>query len=55
MSAMSVLIAGMVTGGSGLIGSATRASAADARPTDDPSREIFKHYCQACHTGAKPK
>ena len=38
MTGMSVLIAGIVSVGLGLIGSATRASAADAKPTDDPSQ-----------------
>lgn len=52
---MSVLFAGIVSGGLGLIGSATRAAAAEDRPTDDPSRKIFEQYCQACHSGAKPK
>ena len=39
----------------GLIGTATRASAADAKPTDDPSRKFFEQYCQTCHAGEKPK
>src|SRR4029077_6441021 len=51
---MSVLIAGMVSGCLGLIGSATRVSA-DAKPTGDPSRKFFEQYCQTCHAGAKPK
>ena len=55
MTGMSVLIAGMVTVGLGLIGSATRASAADAKPTDDLRRKFFEQYCQTCHTGAEPK
>jgi len=55
MTRMSVLIAGMVSVGLGLIGSATRASAADAKPADDLRRKFFEQYCQTCHTGAKPK
>jgi cytochrome c5 len=51
---MSVLIAGIVSGCLGLIGSATRASA-DAKPVDGPSRKFFQQYCQTCHAGAKPK
>lgn len=54
MIGISVLIAGIVSGCLGLIGSATRASA-DAKPTGDPSRKFFEQYCQTCHAGAKPK
>jgi mono/diheme cytochrome c family protein len=53
MTGLSVLIAGIVS--AGLIGSATRAYAADAKTTDDLSRRIFEQYCQTCHTGTKPK
>lgn len=55
MTGISVLIAGIVSGGLGLIGSATRAFAADVKPTDDPSRKFFEQYCQTCHSGTKPK
>ena len=55
MTGMRVLIAAIVSGGLGLIGSPTWASAADARPADDPSRKFFEQYCQTCHTGTKPK
>src|SRR4051794_19529606 len=41
--------------GTGLIGAATRASAADTEPADDPSRGFFGKYCQTCHAGEKPK
>jgi len=50
---MRVLIAAIVSGGLGLIGSPTWAS--DAKPTDDPSRKFFEQYCQTCHTGTKSK
>src|SRR3954454_16225653 len=55
MTGMNVLTAGIVSVGLGLIGSATGASAADAKPTDDLGRKFFEQYCQTCHTGAKPK
>src|SRR5688500_14537067 len=50
-----LLIAGIVSGGLGLIGSATLASAADAKSMDNPSREFFGRHCQTCHAGEKPK
>jgi cytochrome c5 len=55
---MGVMIAGIIAGGRlGPIGTATRASPADAKPTDDPSQKFkfFEQYCQACHAGAEPK
>ncbi|MBI3861568.1 MAG: DUF1592 domain-containing protein [Planctomycetia bacterium] len=52
---MRVLIAAIVSGGMGLIGSPTWSCAADARPTDGPSRKFFEQYCQTCHSGTKPK
>src|SRR5262245_44033056 len=55
MMGLSVLIAGIVSGGLGLIGFATRAAADDAKPTDDTGRRLFEQYCHTCHTGAMPK
>lgn len=52
--ALRLLIAGIVSV-LGLIGSATRASAEDAKPTDGPTRKFFEQYCQTCHSGEKPK
>src|SRR5436190_6902290 len=53
--ALSLLIAGIVSG-LGLIGSATRTFAVeDAKPTDGPTRKFFEQYCQTCHSGEKPK
>ena len=53
--AMRVLLEWTVSGVLGLIGAAAQASAADAKPTDDPSRNFFGQYCQNCHAGEKPK
>jgi hypothetical protein len=38
-----------------LIGLAIPASAIETNPTDDPSGKFFDQYCQACHSGEKPK
>ncbi|HEY2251618.1 MAG TPA: c-type cytochrome domain-containing protein, partial [Planctomycetaceae bacterium] len=55
MAAMRVMIAAIVFGGLGLIGSPARSSADDAQPNDGPSRTFFEQYCLTCHTGTKPK
>ncbi|MBC7820393.1 MAG: DUF1587 domain-containing protein, partial [Planctomycetaceae bacterium] len=52
---ISVLIAGIVSGGLGAIRSSTRASADDAKPTDGPAQKFFAKHCQSCHRGEKPK
>lgn len=52
---MRVLITAIVSGGLGLIGSPTWASAANDRPADNLSRKFFEQYCQTCHSGTKPK
>src|SRR5437667_11894058 len=52
---MCVLIVGLVSGGLGAIGPATRTSGADAEPADDPARPFFARHCQSCHAGPKPK
>jgi mono/diheme cytochrome c family protein len=49
------LLLGVVFGGMGLIGTATRAPAVDANPQNELSRVFFKQHCQACHSGEKPK
>src|SRR5438046_2551623 len=50
----SVLTAAIVSCCLGLFAPATRACA-DDKSTSDPSRKLFKQYCQTCHSGAKPK
>ncbi len=50
-----LLIAGIVSGGIGPIGSASVAAAADAEPTDGARQEFFEQYCAACHAGPEPK
>jgi cytochrome c5 len=50
-----LIVAFVAAGGRGLIGAATRASAADTEPADEPSRGFFGKYCQTCHAGEKPK
>jgi hypothetical protein len=55
LTGMSLLVAGVVSGSSGLTGSAAVTSAAGTKPADDSSRRIFEQYCHACHAGAEPK
>lgn len=55
LSCMCVLIAGLVSGGLGEIGPATRTSGADPKPADDPARPFFARHCGTCHAGPKPK
>lgn len=52
---MCVLIAGIFFAGLEMLGFATRASAADAKPANDPSRRFFEQYCYPCHAGVEPK
>ncbi|MDB5337449.1 MAG: hypothetical protein JWN70_3068, partial [Planctomycetaceae bacterium] len=52
---LSVLIAGILGGGLGLIGSTALAADPAAKPLDDSTRKFLAQHCQACHSGPKPK